>query len=104
LNTLYNQAGCVVVPSVFEGFGITVIEALAAGTRVVGTDVDGIREILKSGEYGILAHYGDTRAMADAIVSELRNPQRAHGLRPEYQLKQFRDRYLKVLRGDIAPN
>ncbi len=104
LNTLYNQAGCVVVPSVFEGFGITVIEALAAGTRVVGTDVDGIREILKSGEYGILAHYGDTRAMADAIVSELRNPQRAHGLRPEYQLKQFRDRYLKVLRGDIAPD
>jgi glycosyltransferase involved in cell wall biosynthesis len=97
LNTLYNQAQCVVVPSVFEGFGITVIEALAAGTRVVGTDTDGISEILKSGEYGRLAPYGNTRALADAIIAELREPKRAEELRPEYQLEQFRRRYLEVL-------
>jgi glycosyltransferase involved in cell wall biosynthesis len=99
LNTLYNQACCVVVPSIFEGFGITVIEALATGTRVVGTDVDGIREILKSGEYGRLIPYGDHQALADAITAELNEPKRVGALRPEYQVEQFRERYLEVLRG-----
>ena len=99
LNTLYNQAGCVVVPSVFEGFGITVIEALAAGTRVVGTDVDGIREILNSGEYGRLAPYGNHQALADAIIAELNEPKKAAALRPEYLVEQFRERYREALKG-----
>jgi glycosyltransferase involved in cell wall biosynthesis len=89
----------VVVPSIFEGFGITVIEALAAGTRVVGTDVDGIREILKSGEYGRLVPYGDHQALADAIIAELNEPKRAGELRPEYLIEQFRERYLEALKG-----
>jgi len=97
LNTLYNQAQCVVVPSIFEGFGITVIEALAAGTRVVGTDADGIREILNSGDYGRLVPYGNHRALADAIIAELNEPKRAGSLRPEYLVGQFRTRYLEAL-------
>jgi glycosyltransferase involved in cell wall biosynthesis len=97
LNSLYNQVQCVVVPSIFEGFGMTVIEALAAGTRVVGTDVDGIRSTLTSGDYGPLVPYGDQRALAGAIVSELRDPRRAQPLGPEYYVDQFRDGYLKVL-------
>jgi glycosyltransferase involved in cell wall biosynthesis len=99
LNELYNQAQCVVVPSIFEGFGITVIEALAAGTRVVGTDTDGIREILQSGDYGRLVPYGDHRAMAEAVISELRTPRRVEALRPEYLMDQFRSRYTAVLEG-----
>jgi glycosyltransferase involved in cell wall biosynthesis len=99
LNALYNRAQCVVVPSIFEGFGITVIEALAAGTRVVGTDVDGIREILQSGDYGRLAPYGNQRALADAIVAELRTPRQAGELLREYQAPQFRSRYAEVLEG-----
>lgn len=97
LNELYNRAQCVVVPSIFEGFGITVIEALAAGTRVVGTDVDGIREILQSGNYGRLAPYGDHYALAEAIIAELKNPRAAANLRPEYLSTQFRSRYAEVL-------
>jgi glycosyltransferase involved in cell wall biosynthesis len=97
LNVLYNRAQCVVVPSIFEGFGITVIEALAAGTRVVGTDTDGIREILKSGEFGRLVPYGDTHSLAGAIVAELNDPKSAGALRPEYRGEMFRDRYLEVL-------
>jgi glycosyltransferase involved in cell wall biosynthesis len=99
LNALYNQAQCVVVPSIFEGFGITVIEALAAGTRVVGTDVDGIREILKSGEYGKLAPYGNLHDLAGAIVAELESPRDVGKLLPEYRVEQFRKRYLEVLEG-----
>jgi glycosyltransferase involved in cell wall biosynthesis len=103
LNALYNKAQCVVVPSIFEGFGITAIEAIAAGTRVVGTDVDGIREILKSGEYGRLAPYGNHHALAEAIAAELRHPESVQALRPEYQVAQFKDRYLKVLEETSTP-
>ncbi len=99
LNRLYNQAVCAVVPSIFEGFGISVIEALAAGTRVVGTDVDGIREILSSGEYGRLVPYGDTTALAEAMIAELMNPQRAGELRPEYRVELFRQRYDEIFQG-----
>jgi glycosyltransferase involved in cell wall biosynthesis len=99
LNSLYNRAQCAVVPSIFEGFGITAIEALAAGTRVVGSDSDGIREILKSGDYGRLVPYGNTRALAETIVAELNNPRKAGELAPAYLVKQFRERYLEVLEG-----
>jgi len=99
LNELYNRAQCVVVPSIFEGFGITVIEALAAGTRVVGTDVDGIREILQSGEYGTLVPYGNHQALANAVIAELNDPKKAGTLRPEYLTGQFRQRYLETLEG-----
>lgn len=100
LNALYNQAQCVVVPSVFEGFGITVIEALAAGTRVVGTDVDGIREILANGGYGRLATYGDRRSLAVAIVAEMGQPRNAGALGPEYRVDEFRNRYLQVINAE----
>ncbi len=99
LNELYNRAHCVVVPSIFEGFGITVIEALAAGTRVIGTDSDGIREILQSGESGGLVPYGDHHALAEAIVSELRTPQKVRELQRKYRVEQFRKGYMEVLEG-----
>jgi 1,4-alpha-glucan branching enzyme len=102
LNALYNRAQCVVVPSIFEGFGITVIEALAAGTRVVGSDTDGIREILSSGDYGSLAPYGDRRALAAAIVSELQHPRSAPKLGPEYRIKQFREGYLNAFHDSVS--
>jgi glycosyltransferase involved in cell wall biosynthesis len=97
LNALYNRAQCAVVPSMFEGFGITVIEALAAGTRVVGCDVDGIREILGSGEYGRLVPYGDRRALAEAIALELEAPRAVPELGPQYRVEQFRRGYLEAL-------
>ena len=97
LNSLYNQAQCVVVPSIFEGFGMTVIEALAAGTRVVGTDVDGIREILENADYGVLVKYGDCSALADAIISELKDQKKVSSISPEYQLDRFMCQYQQVL-------
>ncbi len=99
LNALYNRAQCLVVPSVFEGFGITVIEALAAGTRVVGTDADGIREILQGGESGRLVPYGDRPALAEAIVAELLAPREAEALSDAYRVEKFRSGYLEALAG-----
>jgi glycosyltransferase involved in cell wall biosynthesis len=97
LNSLYNQAQCVVVPSIFEGFGLTVIEALAAGTRVVGTDVDGIREILKDKDYGVLVKLGDCPALAGAIIAELKDHKQAPQLSSEYLVGRFKSGYQQVL-------
>lgn len=96
LNSFYNKSQCVVVPSIFEGFGMTVIEALAAGTRVVGTDVDGTRSTLTSGDYGPLVPYGNCHALAEAIIAELKHPRKAAELRPEYYVDQFRDGYMNI--------
>ena len=73
LNEWYNKVKCVVVPSVFEGFGITVIEAMAAGTPVIGTNVDGIKSIIKNKENGYLVEYGNTDSLANVIINVLRN-------------------------------
>ena len=73
LNEWYNKVKCVVVPSVFEGFGITVIEAMAAGTPVIGTNVDGIKSIIKNKENGYLIEYGNTDSLANVIINVLLN-------------------------------
>jgi glycosyltransferase involved in cell wall biosynthesis len=71
LNHWYNQVQCVVVPSVFEGFGLTVIEAMAAGTPVVATNVDALKDLIEDGVDGCLVEYGDIESLADRIVALL---------------------------------
>jgi glycosyltransferase involved in cell wall biosynthesis len=56
-----------VLPSEAEGFGLVLIEAMAAGVPVVGTDVPGIRDVIEDGVSGLLAPVRNPRALADAI-------------------------------------
>lgn len=51
-----------------EGFGTSLLEALAAGCFVVATDVPACREVLQDGRYGILVPIRDPRLFADAIL------------------------------------
>jgi len=71
----YNEAELVIVPSVFEGFGITTIEAMACGTPVIATNVDGIRDNIKNNENGILVEYGSKNELATQIIRLLNNTQ-----------------------------
>jgi len=48
-----------VQPSRYEGFGITVIEGMAAGLPVLVSDVDGPMEIIQEGKYGSFFKSGD---------------------------------------------
>jgi glycosyltransferase involved in cell wall biosynthesis len=50
-----------------EGLGVALIEAMAAGTPVVATDVGACREVLDGQELGLLVPAADPRALADAI-------------------------------------
>lgn len=78
LNEWYNRVKLVVIPSIFEGFGITVIEAMAAGTTVLATNVNGIRTIIKDRENGMLVDYGDNTGLKNAILSFFLNNKFLH--------------------------
>ncbi|MBN2880928.1 glycosyltransferase family 4 protein [Candidatus Woesearchaeota archaeon] len=67
LNEWYNKMELVIVPSIFEGFGITVIEAMAAGTPVIGSNVDGIKGILTK---QFLFNYGNQTDLIKKCVQE----------------------------------
>ena len=55
-------------PSRYEGFGLTLVEAMAAGTPVVASDNDGPGEILRGEKYGLTFASGDFDALARRIA------------------------------------
>ena len=57
-----------VFPSLWEGFGIALIEAMATGLPVVASATGGILEILEDGVSGLLVPPGDRAALAEALV------------------------------------
>ncbi len=66
----YNKCKLTIVPSIFEGFGITAIESLACGTPVIATNTDGLKDIIKDKK--MLVEYGDKEELKDKIVENLR--------------------------------
>ena len=54
-----------------ESFGIVLVEAMAAHTAVVASDLDAFRRVLRDGEAGWLVPVDDGRALADALIDVL---------------------------------
>lgn len=67
---LMNAANLFVLPSVFEGFGLVVAEAMACERVVVATDSGGVRGVL--GDCGYLVPPGDTAALQHALTKALK--------------------------------
>ena len=57
-----------------EGLGTVLIEALAAGIRIVASDVPACREALQHGKWGMLVPPADPASLAKALINELENP------------------------------
>lgn len=69
------KASVFVLSSIYEGFAIVIAEALACGTPVVSTNCEsGPSEILDGGKYGFLVSVNDHNALAEAILSTIKNP------------------------------
>jgi len=77
LTTYYRQADLFVLPSKFEPFGMTVLEAMAAGTPVVASRLGGIKENITPGRNGMLVDPSDTQDLASAIIDILSHGERA---------------------------
>lgn len=86
----YAIADAFVLPSVHEGLPITVLEAMASGLPVVGTDVAGINEVVDC-ETGRLVSPRSQDALADAMVG-VSTPERRVEL-GEAGLERVRSRY-----------
>lgn len=66
---LYRRAAVFGMCSRFEGFGLTLLEAMTVGLPVVAMDCEsGPREVLDGGTAGVLTPDGDERAFADALA------------------------------------
>jgi glycosyltransferase involved in cell wall biosynthesis len=79
----YNAADLFVYPSVFEGFGLPPLEAMACGTPVITSNVSSLPEVV--GQAGLLVDPNDAQALAEAMERVLSSPgrresMRAHGL------------------------
>jgi glycosyltransferase involved in cell wall biosynthesis len=72
---LYRQADVFVMPSYYESFGISCLEAMAFGLPVVATRAGGLPEVVQDGVTGVLVAPGDAHALADAITHLLRDPE-----------------------------
>jgi glycosyltransferase involved in cell wall biosynthesis len=73
----YRRASVLALPSLSEGSPNVLIEAMAAGLPVVATAVGGVPETLVAGREGLLVPVGDAKALADGILLQLHDRERA---------------------------
>ena len=74
---LMREMDVVVAPSIWEGFGLVLLEGMAAARPIVASRVSAIPEIVLDGETGTLVPPRDPAALADAIGALLADPARA---------------------------
>lgn len=63
-----------VMPSLWEGLPLAILEAMFGGNAVVASDISGIPEAIEHGTHGVLVPAGDSGALASALVPVLRDP------------------------------
>ncbi|MES1242456.1 MAG: glycosyltransferase family 4 protein [Acidobacteriota bacterium] len=74
---LLKGAAALVVPSIYEGMPLVVLEAMEAGVPVVASRVSGIPEVVEEGRTGWLVPAEDPRALAAALTEVLERPDEA---------------------------
>lgn len=100
---LLAKAGIFVLPSRWEGFGIALIEAMAAGIPVIASNIDGPKEIITHGENGLLFESGNVTDLAKKIkmlINDINLRDRlvnnAFISAQEYSIEKMYSRYLAV--------
>jgi glycosyltransferase involved in cell wall biosynthesis len=71
----FSAANIVAVPSIYEGFGMLLLEAMAAGKPLVATNTGAAPEIIQNGKNGILVNPSDVEDLAGRITELLSDDQ-----------------------------
>ncbi len=89
LRALYDRAALVVCPSIYEGFGLPLVEAMAAETPIVCSDIPVFREV--AADAALFVPAGDAAGWARAVAQVLSDPGRARDLqaRGSARLRDF---------------
>jgi glycosyltransferase involved in cell wall biosynthesis len=107
LAVMYRLAGVFVFPSLYEGFGLPPLEAMASGTPVVTSNVSSLPEV--AGDAALLVDPYDPGAIADGIYTVLTNEttrcdmrrrglERAHLFSWETSVRRIRNIYCEAIR------
>ncbi len=102
LQWCYAHCDAVVAPSITEGFGLPVVEALMAGGRVICSDIPPLREV--GGEqcrYVNLGAGAEAR-FADAIAEALRQPKSEPVVNPQFSQTALAEQYIDLYGGLMA--
>ena len=62
-----------VLPSFVEGLPVSAMEAMAIGVPVIATNIAGTSELVEHGKTGLLIRPSDAQALADAVISMMRD-------------------------------
>ena len=74
LHALVAEAGCVVIPSLYEPFGIVALEGMAAGAATIVARTGGLAEIVEGTDAGLLFEPGNHDELAERICQVLTQP------------------------------
>jgi len=96
LPALYSEALGVVLPSLYEGFGLPVLEAMACGSPVVASTTGGLREVV--GDAALTADPLDVHAFAAALQRIVDDPELRSSLRERGLAQAARFRWAEAAR------
>ena len=102
LLSYYNNAICLVFPSLYEGFGFPILEAMTCGTPVITSNVSSMKEV--AGNAALLVNPYDTGAISEAMNRLLENEPLRRGLinkgferATEFSWKKCAEETLKII-------
>jgi glycosyltransferase involved in cell wall biosynthesis len=111
LKKLYLKSDVFVLPSVEDGFGMVIGEAMATGLPVICSQNTGASEIIQNGEHGFLVPARDTQTLAEKILYCYQNPELCTqmGLAGQKQILNFNwdiygDKIFDVYQNIACPN
>ena len=92
LRQILQRAGCVIIPSLYEPFGIVALEGMAAGAPTIVARTGGLAEIVDGTGAGKLVEPGNHHDLADRIVEVLSDDATATSMRKK-AAKLIKDNY-----------
>jgi len=102
LQWCYRRCEALVAPSITEGFGAPVAEALLAGCRVVCSEIPAFREFAGEHCRFVALGAGEEEALADAVAASLREPIKAPVSLPRFSANLVAAQYTSLYRDLVA--